>query len=193
MLWLSLFVFNLLLFLPSNGFSLEFSYSDSKFVFLPLVNTSLWLASSSYCPAFSYLNRTYVGPTEGFIPTSVFFDPRTDTNGYVGHLASLKSIFVVFRGSKSYNNWLSDLDSLLVLYDKCKLCFIHEGFLSAAKSVWNQIQSELTNLRQQYPDYDIVILGHSLGGVSNILIFSQFVMTISFFFRPLPLSLRWRQ
>lgn len=156
-----------LLLVPLYGVSLQFTLPESKSKLLPLVNSSLWLASSSYCPTFSYLNRTYIGAAEGFVPKSSFYDPRTDTNGYIGHISSLKSIFVVFRGSKSYNNWLSDLDSLLVLYEPCKLCFIHEGFLSAARSVWNQIESELISLQNLFPEYDIVVAGHSLGGVSS--------------------------
>jgi predicted lipase len=162
----------ILLVILSGTFSLNLKIRPDQLPLFELANTSLWLSTSAYCPSFSYLNRSYIGAAEGFAPYMSFYDEKTDTNGYVGLNHEKKKIFVVFRGSHTLANWLSNIDTWLSIYSYCNLCFVHDGFHNAAKSVWNSVDEDLKALRANYSDYRIVFTGHSLGGVSILYRFS---------------------
>lgn len=41
-------------------------------------NTSLWLSAAAYCETNTYLNRTYEGPSTGFIPLHTIDNPTYD-------------------------------------------------------------------------------------------------------------------
>lgn len=57
-------------------------------------------------------------------------------SGYVGYLPSDKSINVVFRGSSSIQNWITDLSTTKTAYNGycCgKSCQVHKGFYKEGK------------------------------------------------------------
>jgi hypothetical protein len=85
-------------------------------------DASLWLSAAAYCDKTTYLTRTYLGPTNGFIPTYSIYDSKTDTTGYLGYLPSQNTIFVIFRGSVSWKNWASDLDAIKTNYTSYPEC-----------------------------------------------------------------------
>jgi hypothetical protein len=62
------------------------------------------------------LTHRYEGTAAGFIASKVLYDKTTDTNGFVGYLPSNNSIYVVFRGSISIVNWISDFDATAADY-----------------------------------------------------------------------------
>jgi hypothetical protein len=71
---------------------------------------SLELSQNAYCGHGHYLSHTYTGPVTGFVATkSIFSGVWADTEGFVGYLPSDKSIYVVFRGSISLQNFITDL------------------------------------------------------------------------------------
>ena len=73
------------------------------------------------------------GPTSGFVVTSTF-DDGLDTQGYIGYLPSDKSIYVVYRGSSSIENWITNLKVTKIDYNgNCcgKSCQVHKGFYQA--------------------------------------------------------------
>lgn len=58
------------------------------------------------------LNFSTLGPdTADFVVTDVIYNPLKDTEGYVGYLPSDQSIYVVFRGSSSILNWVTNLNT----------------------------------------------------------------------------------
>lgn len=126
--------------------------------------SSLWLSNVAYCPPETYLTHVYSGPSEGFVPTHTFTDEGTDTQGYVGYIESQKTIFVVFRGSMSIRNWISDMDSILTSYNTCDLCFVHHGFFTAYNTVAAQVHEAVKDLHSLHANFNIVFTGHSLGG-----------------------------
>lgn len=129
-------------------------------------NTSAWLSAGAYCPPNTYLNRTYIGFSEGFIPTDAINDEESDTQGYIGYHSGQKKIFVVFRGSTSIVNWIEDMDAFQVPYHHhhhCDGCEVHEGFHYAEQMVISQVETAVKNLKSKFPKYDVVITGHSLG------------------------------
>ena len=109
------------------------------------------------------MSRSYQGALTGFVPTYAINDTSHDTHGYIGYTESKKSIYVVFRGSESIKNWVSNLDAVLTDYPKCSGCDVHEGFYKAEQHSINNILSEVKILKEKYPSFEIVVTGHSLG------------------------------
>ena len=67
-------------------------------------------------------NFRYTADTADFVYTDTIYDPTNDTEGYVGYLPSDESIYVVFRGSVSAENWITDMDTLktdYVIWPEC--------------------------------------------------------------------------
>lgn len=128
-------------------------------------NISLWLSAATYCDRSVYKTRTYKGPTTGFVATYVIFDSKLDTNGLIGYLPSDKSIYVAYRGSQSYRNWIANLDAVKTSYTsfpECN-CKVHKGFYAAEQAVIAGVITEVKRLRALYPTYAVKVTGHSLG------------------------------
>lgn len=75
-----------------------------------------------------------------------------------------KRICIIFRGSTSNMDWLHN-------FRICKTClidniYVHGGFYKQLNenNFCNNIINDINNLLFKYPDYDIYISGHSLGG-----------------------------
>ena len=103
------------------------------------------LALTAYCGMAEYQTHTFVGAAEGFVVTKVIYDKSNDVEGYVGYLPSDSSIYVVFRGTESLDNWLVDFDSFKTKFDEwpeCN-CEVHAGFYKAVKSVKTDFVSEV--------------------------------------------------
>jgi len=65
----------------------------------------------AYCGHNSYMNQVWPDVLEDFVPTKVLFDGKLDdTEGFIGYLPSDKSIYVVFKGTESITNWITDMD-----------------------------------------------------------------------------------
>lgn len=125
----------------------------------------VWLSAAAYCGKSDYETRTFKGPTTGFKVTYVMSDVGSDTQGYVGYLPSDKSIYVVYRGSSSIRNWITNLEVTKTAYTsfpECN-CQVHKGFYNAEQKVFPGVLSAVKKLRSSYPNYAIKLTGHSLG------------------------------
>ncbi len=69
------------------------------------------LSVDAYCGHNEYLSHKYVGAASGFQATLTIYNPSKDVEGYIGYLPSDNSIYVVFRGSASIQNWITNLDT----------------------------------------------------------------------------------
>lgn len=100
----------------------------------------------------TYLTRTWKGPTSGFKATKVIYDRKTDTNGYVGILPSTNEIYVVYRGSQTLKNWLTNLQFAKAdySYPNCAGCLVHNGFFEAEQAVISEVLAEVSRLSKQY-------------------------------------------
>lgn len=85
-----------------------------------------------------------------------------------------KAIIVAFRGTYSLSNTVVDLSSVPQEYVpypspeepkyKCTNCTVHMGFLSSWRHAREKVLPHLKTLRQQHPEYPVLLIGHSLGG-----------------------------
>jgi hypothetical protein len=126
----------------------------------------VYLSSAAFCATSSYLTRTFIGPTAGFVATMVIYDEKTDLTGYMGYLPSSATIYIIFRGTDSYKNWAVDGDILKVPYASaadCQGCEVHMGFDKSEQRVFASILAEVRRLQALFPSYRVKTTGHSLG------------------------------
>jgi hypothetical protein len=107
------------------------------------------LSLTSYCGMAEYQTHNFSGAAEGFVVTKVIYDKSNDIEGYVGYLPSNQSIYVVFRGTESLDNWLVDFDAFKTKYEEwpeCD-CEVHAGFYKAVKAVRSEFVDEVKTLK----------------------------------------------
>lgn len=85
-----------------------------------------------------------------------------------------EEIVVAFRGSSSLRNWIADFDFILVSYDYCDDCYVHDGFLSSWEEIKTYAFSYVESAFTSYPDYTLVVTGHSLGAAVATLAGTEF-------------------
>ncbi len=89
-----------------------------------------------------------------------------DTSGLIMLDHTNEAIIITFRGTISHTDWNTNLEGLQ--YDASDICgegcIAHSGFLASWESVADNVKSNWTSVLQQYPQYDTIITGHSLGG-----------------------------
>ena len=93
--------------------------------------------------------------------------------GYIAlsHAPSPKRIIVAFTGTQSLSDVISDMITLPAEYlpyplddARCNDCHVHAGFMSAWKATRSLIFHILKDLVGYYPDHELTLIGHSLGG-----------------------------
>ncbi|KAI8322542.1 alpha/beta-hydrolase, partial [Martensiomyces pterosporus] len=98
--------------------------------------------------------------------------------GFVAHKDDTKEIIVSWRGSTILMDWIADLTFVPVPWPKqVDGSAVHVGFLSAYSAAADKIKSVVAGLVQKYPDYKIVLTGHSLGGAEAAVGAADFAVT----------------
>lgn len=133
---------------------------------------NVWLSGAAYCDKDNYSKMIVSGPAFGFVYKNTLYDPATDLQGFIGYIHNEKKIYIAYRGTSSYYNWMNDLEVRLVsykTYPECQ-CKIHNGFYKSALNIKNQTLDSLIELKKEYPAYEIIVTGHSYGAaVSQIV------------------------
>lgn len=140
-------------------------FSSSVQIDLVQLNTSVWLSGAAYCGKEKYESMRLSGPATDFVYNDTLYDSSTDLQGFIGIIASTKSIYVVIRGSSSKMNWLDDLEVRKVdyiTYPQCD-CKVHNGFYRSALGVSNHTIGAVKTLQNIYPTYSVIVTGHSYG------------------------------
>ncbi|KAF2092227.1 alpha/beta-hydrolase [Saccharata proteae CBS 121410] len=117
-------------------------------------NTKL-LCSVGNCPRVEKANTTILLQFENSL--------LTDVTGYVAVDYTNELVVVAFRGSTSIRNYLADVDFPLILTDICVLCFADSGFWTSWLEAREKILTAIKILSEEFPTYQIVTTGHSLG------------------------------
>ncbi|KAF8535882.1 Alpha/Beta hydrolase protein, partial [Trichophaea hybrida] len=112
--------------------------------------------SQSYCPSVSSAATVMLGEFES--------PGMTDIAGYIAADTTNKLIVVSFRGSSSFLNWITDLQVNLIDTDICSGCQAHLGFWGSWIEAQSEVLRAVTNGFGVYPNYQLVVTGHSLGG-----------------------------
>ncbi|RAL08681.1 lipase family protein [Aspergillus homomorphus CBS 101889] len=143
----------------------------------------------SYCVGSTGLRRpfeclSHCADLEGFeLITAWNTGPfLSDSCGYIAlsHPPSPRQIIVAFRGTYSIANTIIDLSAYpqsYVPYNPgnstghgaettlhCKNCTVHAGFMTSWQNTRLIVLEHVSAARLQYPDYNLVLVGHSLGG-----------------------------
>lgn len=80
---------------------------------------------------------------------------------------------MVFRGTYSLTNTIVDLSARLQPYvpytgggngTKCSNCTVHAGFMASWENARSTVFPHVLAAQKEHPDYDLVLVGHSLGG-----------------------------
>lgn len=115
----------------------------------------------------------------------------SDSCGYVAvsHSPSAPRIIIAFRGTYSITNAIIDLSTIPQEYlpypgdhnddendgsiflgpknhksAECMNCTVHAGFMTSWRRTRPYVFPHLTELMGKYPDYQLTLVGHSLGG-----------------------------
>jgi predicted lipase len=89
--------------------------------------------------------------------------------GFVGYSNALKSIVITFRSSQNLKNWIVNIVTTLTPYLHCSKCKVHTGFDAGFNMVKIQVRTLVKDLVKKYPEAEIIVNGHSLGGALAIL------------------------
>lgn len=137
-----------------------------------LANQSVWLSATASCGYKNYTTHTFKGPIANFKLSKVLYNQETSTEGYVGYDSTHKQIWVVFRGTDDYADWLNDGESWMNDFScvsDCNDCKVHHGFNKCFESVRDDMYNAVVALVKQYSDYSLIVTGHSLGGAMALL------------------------
>nr|AAB26004.1 lipase [Penicillium camembertii, Peptide, 276 aa] [Penicillium camemberti] len=87
----------------------------------------------------------------------------TDVAGYIAVDHTNSAVVLAFRGSYSVRNWVADATFVHTNPGLCDGCLAELGFWSSWKLVRDDIIKELKEVVAQNPNYELVVVGHSLG------------------------------
>ncbi|KAI0898237.1 alpha/beta-hydrolase [Annulohypoxylon nitens] len=124
----------------------------------------------------------YIAVDHGTASKPDIHNERDNRGDNILESKSQGAIIVAFRGTYSITNTVVDLSTIPQEYvpypspDQggseppggpkytCRNCTVHMGFLTSWKIARTVVLPALEPLREQYPDYPIYLVGHSLGG-----------------------------
>ncbi|KAI8322543.1 alpha/beta-hydrolase [Martensiomyces pterosporus] len=116
-----------------------------------------------------------VPSTNGTVVQMQWTKTAPDSLGYIATNDNTKEIIVAYRGSITIGDWIHDftfaqLPSPLSVPGS----LMHTGFLVAYGAAKDDVKATVSKLLQQYPDYKLVITGHSLGGAEAAVAATDF-------------------
>ena len=109
------------------------------------------------------MDQTFIGPSAGFVPYSTIDDSKYDTHGFIGYRVDDETIYVVFRGSEDIANWIDNIRITFTDYPYCDGCEVHKGWYETYQNVIDKIMADVSALNVIFPNYKVLVTGHSLG------------------------------
>ncbi|EIE81342.1 hypothetical protein G6F46_004700 [Rhizopus delemar] len=164
--------------LPKNETSIERRSGSNSIVMASSSQISdlkkyAGIASIAYCPTVIAMKQWNCIPCRKYISDgkliTTFKSIVSDTNGFVVTSASQKTIFLVFRGTTSYQQSVVDMMANFVPFSKVSGAMVHAGFYNSVKEVVNNYYPKIQSVIKANPDYKVVVTGHSLGGAQALI------------------------
>lgn len=88
----------------------------------------------------------------------------TGMGGYVAVDNVRKEITLTTRGTTNLRNFVTDAQFIMgSVDDAVQGGKVHSGFINAWKEISNKALAALATATQEYPNYHVVVVGHSLG------------------------------
>lgn len=92
-----------------------------------------------------------------------------DITGFLAADTTNNLLVVSFRGSRTVDNWIANVDFPLESVDLCSGCEAHNGFWEAWQTVAEELSGKVTAAIAEYSGYQVVFTGHSFGGAMATL------------------------
>jgi hypothetical protein len=147
-------------------------------------------AAASYCLSLydKPMDKNYncgfhcEGSAKGTVLDHAAVDPLSQSKGIVTHNDRLKTIIISYKGTKSFTEVLrnSKFWSVSPSWKTPPGVKIHSGFIQMYSSLRSSMTAPVLKLARKYPDYQIVFLGHSLGGALALIAATDFFENYGF-------------
>eukprot|EP01101_Sappina_pedata_P001080 TRINITY_DN11191_c0_g1_i1.p2 TRINITY_DN11191_c0_g1~~TRINITY_DN11191_c0_g1_i1.p2 ORF type:complete len:320 (-),score=119.69 TRINITY_DN11191_c0_g1_i1:92-1006(-) len=140
--------------------------------------SSIYYAAAAYCPETTLEGWKFTpvcaSIQSGFTVAGVWYVKKTDALGYVSYNVQEKTIVIAFKGTNPSHirDWIDDLSGMLHYATSCvvgdNLSFKGStGFCGYYLSLRNAgLFTTATQIISQFPDFQILVVGHSLGGAA---------------------------
>ncbi|RUS13440.1 A serine protease triad forms the catalytic Centre of A triacylglycerol lipase [Endogone sp. FLAS-F59071] len=136
---------------------------------IPVFESFATLSAISYCDLNGWTCGSYCDEFPNMIVVTTFSTDITRTTGYVARDDLNKAIYVSYRGTFYLQNNLFDVLFELVPYLPVTGAMVHQGFYSSFNEVIDLVYGNVSQQLANYPDYKVVVLGHSLGAAVALL------------------------
>lgn len=93
---------------------------------------------------------------------------NTTAFGYTGYDAASGSVYVGYRGSQTLQNWILNIDAILIPYAACSGCNVHQGFYNSYLSLSGELDAALSRMNGKSSN-GVYFTGHSLGAAMTML------------------------
>ena len=118
-------------------------------------------AQSAYC------ETPYVENLENIIE-------KEGVRAITGYNESLDSIIVAYRGSCTIENWINDIKiSLIYPYQNMPDVGVEKGFFESYMTIKSEVLESIFSISDKYNTTNIIATGHSLGSISQLLVFDM--------------------
>jgi len=158
------------------------TFASAKFPFwdAPTATRYINIDQATLCDPRTVLGwncTAYCAKVPGFKPLALHYNSSTDHVVLVGVNPTFQEIVVSFPGTKGISliNWIHNLDifSDNDNYPWYPSVEVHPGFLKVLMSHEGFLVPYITQVMKQYPTYQLVVTGHSLGGAVATLFAGQ--------------------
>ena len=128
---------------------------------LDLVSTSINLAQAAYCS----------NPLENNNANILEYDiDKHSMRAIVGYNKEYNSTFVSYRGSENIKNWVNNIKVRFTYpYPLLPHVGVESGFYQSYQAIYQEVVKAIVDTTYKYKTNQIMLTGHSLGGISTLL------------------------